>query len=316
MDEQIQRLKDAGFDDKDIEDYLAKQRQAQAAGGAAAAGPAGPVSPEQSAAQPADVPFVVTPTAANPVAVPEDQSMWDKALDVGSTGLLYAAQHPAQVLGLGTAALGLGAANSIKNGMVARAGAQQAMAAAQNATAQAQMAAAQGLQERAAARAAAQAAAQAAERAAQAGAQPRIIVPESAGGVPRPVATAPAPAATPTSAGFGAAGEPNPFQPPRPPGLVQQGMDMARKIQQLAFEKVMQGGRAAGETMLNAGRAAAPYARAAAAPVAVGLTAALMPGNAGGAQMMIPQKGPYRGMELNPMTNRPWTAEELAVINR
>jgi hypothetical protein len=100
-------------------------------------------------------------------------------------------------------------------------------------------------------------------------------------------------------------------------------MDMARKIQQMAFEKVMQGGRAAGDVMANAGRAAgeglvtagrmaAPYA----APVAVGLTAALMPGNAGGAGMMVPQKGPYRGMEINPNTGRPWTAQELAVINR
>jgi len=100
-------------------------------------------------------------------------------------------------------------------------------------------------------------------------------------------------------------------------------MDMARKIQQMAFEKVMQGGRAvapyaqaAGEGLVSAGQAVAPYARAAAAPVAVGLTAALMPGNAGGAQMMVPQKGPYRGMEINPMTGRPWTAQELAVINR
>ena len=30
----------------------------------------------------------------------------------------------------------------------------------------------------------------------------------------------------------------------------------------------------------------------------------------------VPQKGPYRGMEINPMTRRPWTREELAAINR
>ena len=87
-------------------------------------------------------------------------------------------------------------------------------------------------------------------------------------------------------------------------------------MQQIAADKVMRAAQATGEGLATAGRAAAPYARAAAAPVAVGLTAALMPGNAGGAQMMIPQKGPYRGMEINPMTNRPWTAQELAVINR
>jgi hypothetical protein len=295
MDEQIQRLRDAGFDDKDIEEYMAKQRQAQTGGAVAA----GPVSPEQSAAQPADVPFVVTPTAVNPVAAPENQSMWDKALDVGSTGLLYAAQHPAQVLGLGTAALGLGAANSIKNGMVARAGAQQAMAAAQHAIAQSQLVTAQGIAAREAERVAAR---QAAAQAAQAAAQPRIIVPESAGGVPRPVVPEVAPGAAPGPAAAAEA---------RAPSILQQGMDMARRVQQIAFEKVAQGARVAGEGLATAGRAAAPYA----APVAVGLTAALMPGNAGGASMMVPQTGRLRGSDLNPMTGRPWTAQELQAYN-
>ena len=301
MDEQIQRLRDAGFDDKDIEDYLAKQSQAQAAGGAAAAGVAGPVSPEQSAAQPADVPFVVTPTAVNPVATPEAGSTWDSIKDAGQVALLYAAQHPAQVLGLGTAALGLGAANSIKNGMVARAGAQQAMAAAQHAIAQSQLVTAQGIAAREAERVAAR---QAAQAAAQAGAQPKIIVPENAGGVPRPVVPEVAPAPAPAA---GAA--------PQQPGVIQRGMDMARRIQQIAFEKVAQGAQAAGEGLANAGRAAAPYARAAAAPVAVGLTAALMPGNAGGAQMMVPQTGRLRGSDLNPLTGRPWTRQELDAYN-
>ena len=44
----------------------------------------------------------------------------------------------------------------------------------------------------------------------------------------------------------------------------------------------------------------------------VGMAAALTPGNAGqnyGAQ--FPQSGPYRGMEINPRTGRPWTPQEL-----
>ena len=77
----------------------------------------------------------------------------------------------------------------------------------------------------------------------------------------------------------------------------------------------MQGAQAAGEGLASAGRAAAPYARAAAAPVAVGLTAALMPGNAGGAGMMVPQTGRLRGSDLNPMTGRPWTRQELDAYN-
>lgn len=30
----------------------------------------------------------------------------------------------------------------------------------------------------------------------------------------------------------------------------------------------------------------------------------------------VPQKGQFRGMEINPMTRRPWTREELAALNR
>ena len=86
-------------------------------------------------------------------------------------------------------------------------------------------------------------------------------------------------------------------------------------MQRIAAEKVMQGAQAAGEGLATAGRAVAPYARAAAAPVAVGLTAALMPGNAGGAGMMVPQTGRLRGSEINPMTNRPWTRQELDAYN-
>lgn len=54
-------------------------------------------------------------------------------------------------------------------------------------------------------------------------------------------------------------------------------------------------------------RSAAPYARG-----ATGVAAAVTPGNAGqnyGAH--FPQTGPARGMEINPATGAPWTAQEL-----
>jgi hypothetical protein len=280
MEDEIKKLRDAGFTDADINAYLEEQKSSRSTTAPAPA----PVSPDQAAGQ------EIRADETVPDYGPTPETSYKETL-----GTLATAVAP-YVLPAAIGGAGLYGASVLKSGF----NAMSESAAARTAQANAQMATAEGLQARAAAREAARAAAQA-----QAAAPPRIIVPESAGGVPRPVAPAPAPAAPATAVAEA-----------RAPGLVQQGMDMARKIQQLAFEKVMQGGRAAGETMLNAGRAAAPYARAAAAPVAVGLTAALMPGNAGGTQMMIPQKGPYRGMEINPNTGRPWTAQELAVINR
>jgi hypothetical protein len=83
-------------------------------------------------------------------------------------------------------------------------------------------------------------------------------------------------------------------------GVVQRGMDYANQMRKVAADKVMAGVRAV-----------APVA----APVAVGLGALLTPSNAN-QNYPVPQKGPYRGMEINPMTGRPWTAQELAQINR
>jgi hypothetical protein len=83
-------------------------------------------------------------------------------------------------------------------------------------------------------------------------------------------------------------------------GVVQRGMDYANQMRKIAADKVMAGVRAV-----------APVA----APVAVGLGAMLTPSNAN-QNYPVPQKGPYRGMEINPNTGRPWTAQELAQINR
>lgn len=142
-------------------------------------------------------------------------------------------------------------------------------------------------------------------------AAPAIQVPANTGGLPRPNISAPG---TPAQT-FEALRSPAPRMTPvleappaaaQQPGIMQRGMDYARQMQRVAADKVMQGARAA-----------APYAESAAgaaraiAPAAIGLTAALMPGNAN-QNYPVPQKGPYRGMEINPMTGRPWTPQELA----
>ncbi len=100
------------------------------------------------------------------------------------------------------------------------------------------------------------------------------------------------------------AGTPQPAA--QQPSVMQRGMDYARQMQRIAADKVMQGARA----VAPAAEAVASGARAV-APAALGLTAAIMPGNAG-QNYPFPQKGPYRGMEINPMTGRPWTPQELA----
>jgi hypothetical protein len=91
-------------------------------------------------------------------------------------------------------------------------------------------------------------------------------------------------------------------QPAQQPGVMQRGMDIASKMRQIAAERVV-------APAANAASAAAPYARAAG-----GVTAALMPGNAG-QNYPFPQSGPMRGMEINPATGRPWTAQELQAYN-
>jgi hypothetical protein len=53
----------------------------------------------------------------------------------------------------------------------------------------------------------------------------------------------------------------------------------------------------------------------AAARMAGGAAAAAMPSNIGQGYN-FPQAGPMRGMEINPMTGRPWTREELAAYER
>lgn len=80
---------------------------------------------------------------------------------------------------------------------------------------------------------------------------------------------------------------------PQQQSMVQRGMEYATKIREVAMNKVME----------NAGK----VARA-----GVGVAAAVAPGNIG-QNYPFPTSGPYRGMEINPMTGRPWTPQELAL---
>lgn len=75
------------------------------------------------------------------------------------------------------------------------------------------------------------------------------------------------------------------------------GRDIAtdKIVRETALERVLRG--------------VAPYAR-----VAGGVTAALMPGNAG-QDYPFPTSGPMRGQEINPATGRPWTPAELQQYN-
>jgi hypothetical protein len=71
-------------------------------------------------------------------------------------------------------------------------------------------------------------------------------------------------------------------------------MDYARQMQRIAAEKVMQ----------NAGT----IGRA-----SVGAAAALTPGNVG-QNYNFPTSGRFAGQEINPMTGRPWTPQEIAQV--
>jgi hypothetical protein len=82
--------------------------------------------------------------------------------------------------------------------------------------------------------------------------------------------------------------------PAQAPGMMQTGMDYVSKMRQIAAEKVIQ----------NAGTLA---------KAGVGIGAATYSAPLG---PPVPNKGPYRGMEINPMTGRAWRPEELAQINR
>jgi hypothetical protein len=85
----------------------------------------------------------------------------------------------------------------------------------------------------------------------------------------------------------------------RPPTMMERGVDMAKKMRDIAASRVT-----------PIAQAVAPIARA-----ATGVGAMVMPGNMG-QEYPFPQKGPMRGMEINPNTGQPWTPAELQQYNQ
>lgn len=107
-----------------------------------------------------------------------------------------------------------------------------------------------------------------------------------------PITTTPAPASSPILDAQGRPmmrpTAPAPAAPAAPaPAPAQQISNAQRIIQSLALDKVLRGAGAA--------------------------TAAMMPSNVG-QNYNFPTKGRFAGMEINPMTGRPWTPQELAQI--
>lgn len=111
-----------------------------------------------------------------------------------------------------------------------------------------------------------------------------------------------------------------PAAPARPPGPVQptqsvildsQGRPMQMPQPQPAARPQAQAQPGMMDRIAQMARTYGP----AAARMVGGAAAAAMPSNAGQAYN-FPQAGPMRGMEINPMTGRPWTREELAAYER
>ena len=86
-----------------------------------------------------------------------------------------------------------------------------------------------------------------------------------------------------------------PITPTEQPSIIQRGMDIASKMRQFAAERVIPSMGQAARSAIN--------------PVTVGIGSMLYSPSTG---PDVPQSGPYKGMELNPRTRRPWTPQELA----
>lgn len=228
-DQDVQKLRQAGFTDAEIQDYQ-QRRQAPVAGR-----PAESDLPSVDPNQPSEV-----LAAARAQGIPTESQTSNFYNDLTTVLPVMASQYAgpiAATLGGGAALLG---ANQLRKGMQSRAAASTAQAAAQQAQAQAMMEqarasqmASQGLQERFAQRQAAQAA--------RAATTPQLV---SAAGQPLsmspgPVTPQPAPMAT---------AQPAPTQP----SIVQRGMDIAAKMRELAASRAMQGAMKMGAGMAAA----------------------------------------------------------------
>jgi len=272
-EQDIAKLRAAGFSDDDIRDYMST-RQAAPSPAAAQAAPAGAQELELDPNAPSE-----TLAKARQAGVPTEARESSFVSDVMTVAPVVLGENIGKVA-LGAGGLGAAyAANQVRKGMQARAAAQQAQAAAQQAQAQAAMEqaraaqqAAQGVQQRFETRAAQQAA-----RAVPTG--PQIL--DAAGRPIQPIA----PQGPVTTQPIAPQAMPQAAPQAQPQSMLDRTTSM---IRQLAANRVVQ-------NLAKGG---------------VGLTAALMPGNVG-QDYMVPRTGRMRGMEINPLTGRPWTREQL-----
>jgi hypothetical protein len=270
---QIDKLRAAGFSDDEIRDYMSNQ-QAATTQAPVQTTPTGEVELDPNA--PSE-----TLTRAQAAGVPTGGRESSFISDVATVAPVVLGENAGK-LALGAGGLGAAyAANQVRKGMQARAGAAAAQATAQSAQAAAAMEqaraaqmAAQGVQQRFDARAAQQAA-----RAIPSG--PQIL--DAAGRPMQPVAPSGPATSGPVAPQVAQAARPIPAA--QPASMLDKTTAM---IRQLAANKVLQG-------MAKGGAA---------------LTAGLTSGNIG-QNYMVPEAGRMRGMEINPLTGRPWTKEQL-----
>jgi hypothetical protein len=241
-------------------------------------------------------PTATAPAPAAGPAVPDNQepSLLTKAVGAAQVPIEMAMEHP----GLATGAAGLWKASQLANKYMAGKDIDRTIAQQQaNTAADAQALARERMAER------------------MARANPTAATPTTATATPNMAAPAEQAAARTAAAAA-----------PEEASFIQRGMQYAAQMRQIAAQKAMQGMQAMGPAVEAAagrvGQMAAPVAEAAGVAgralsaanpyitAAQGLTYSKDLGPA------VPNKGPFRGMEINPRTNRPWTPQELAVINR
>jgi len=275
---EVQKLRDAG-----IGDDVILEMQKEEAGKKGQAAPTAEVASALPDIDPNTPSTVYQQAQAAGVPTEGREQTWTQtATELGG----LAADNAGKIAGVVAGGGGLFAANQIRKGMQARAGAQTAQAAAQTAMAQAQMAQAnaalqqaQGVQQRFDAR-----------TAARTPVTPATSPILDAQGRPIPAArpvvpTAPA-GAVPTA--------PGPIAPVGAAPVAQAAetgvMNRAKQVvQQLALSKL------------------APMA----ANVLKGANVASLAGYSSDLGPKTPQSGRMKGMEINPLTNAPWTPEQI-----
>ena len=265
---EVQKLRDGGISDAVI---LEMQKEESTSKGEAA--PVATATSELPEVDPNTPSKVYTQARTNDTPTEGSGATWGQtALELGGLAVDNAGKI-AGVVGGGGALL---AANQLRKGMQARAGATAAQAAAQQATANAALQQAQGVQQRFDARAA--------QQAARAGAVAPSPILDAQG---RPMQMQARPVA------------PAPVAPAPVAQAAEQGL--ANRVKQTAASRITGLMPSMGEVLGTAGRVASRVL----GPAALALESRdLGP--------KTPQTGRMRGMEINPLTNAPWTPQQIA----